>query len=100
MRHLWPFTRRIVHNGLLRFGKEEREGRGLAQSKAKRMYCLAQALACVRHSMVVVPLYDTLGPDAASYILSHTGTKFGIFELDLHHSNSNPFISYNSSNSF
>ena len=29
------------------------------------------ALSCIRHSMVVVPLYETLGADAA-YILAHT----------------------------
>lgn len=33
------------------------------------------ALACIRHSMVIVPLYDTLGPDAAAYILGHTEAK-------------------------
>uniref|UniRef100_A0A915MSN2 long-chain-fatty-acid--CoA ligase n=1 Tax=Meloidogyne javanica TaxID=6303 RepID=A0A915MSN2_MELJA len=28
-------------------------------------------LALIRHSMIVVPLYDTLGENAASYILAH-----------------------------
>lgn len=33
------------------------------------------ALACVRLSMVVVPLYDTLGADAAAFIIRQTETK-------------------------
>lgn len=33
------------------------------------------ALALIRHSMIVVPLYDTLGENAASYILSHCETQ-------------------------
>ena len=32
-------------------------------------------LACVRHSIIIVPLYDTLGPDAAAYIVDQTQTK-------------------------
>lgn len=33
------------------------------------------ALACARHSMVIVPLYDTLGPDSAAYIISQTDAE-------------------------
>ncbi|CAK5086856.1 unnamed protein product [Meloidogyne enterolobii] len=32
-------------------------------------------LALIRHSMIVVPLYDTLGENAASYILAHCETE-------------------------
>uniref|UniRef100_A0A183BHG0 Long-chain-fatty-acid--CoA ligase n=1 Tax=Globodera pallida TaxID=36090 RepID=A0A183BHG0_GLOPA len=32
-------------------------------------------IGCVRHSIVVVPLYDTLGADAATYVLNHTGAE-------------------------
>lgn len=31
--------------------------------------------ACLRYSMVVVPVYDTLGSDAATYILTHTEAR-------------------------
>lgn len=31
---------------------------------------LISALACIEQSMVVVPLYDTLGPEAATFIIS------------------------------
>ncbi|KAL3078799.1 hypothetical protein niasHS_014581 [Heterodera schachtii] len=33
------------------------------------------AIGCTRHSMVIVPLYDTLGADAATFILGHTGSE-------------------------
>jgi long-chain acyl-CoA synthetase len=36
---------------------------------------LITALACVRQSMVVVPLYDTLGSDSAAYIVRHTDAE-------------------------
>jgi long-chain acyl-CoA synthetase len=32
---------------------------------------LITALACQAHSMPIVPLYDTLGPNAAEYIINH-----------------------------
>jgi long-chain acyl-CoA synthetase len=33
---------------------------------------MISSLACVRLSMVVVPLYDTLGADAATFIVQQT----------------------------
>ncbi|KAF7637196.1 AMP-binding domain-containing protein [Meloidogyne graminicola] len=33
------------------------------------------ALALIRHSMILIPLYDTLGEDSASYILAHVGAE-------------------------
>lgn len=34
------------------------------------------ALGCVQQSIVVVPLYDTLGPDAASFIVQQTEIRY------------------------
>lgn len=38
------------------------------------------ALACTRYSMVVVPLYDTLGAEAATFILEHTEAEVVIVD--------------------
>jgi long-chain acyl-CoA synthetase len=32
---------------------------------------LITALGCQAHAMPIVPLYDTLGPNAAEYIINH-----------------------------
>lgn len=41
---------------------------------------IIMTLACIRHSIVIVPLYDTLGPDAATYILAHTGASLVLID--------------------
>ena len=38
------------------------------------------AISCIRHSLVLVPLYDTLGADAASHILAHTEASLVVID--------------------
>ena len=40
-----------------------------------RAECDMTSLACCCYSMVVVPLYDTLGADSATYIINEAGIK-------------------------
>lgn len=53
---------------LINLGNETRIGIYAQNSSEWFITCLA----CVRLSMVTVPLYDTLGPDASSYIVQQT----------------------------
>ncbi|KAE9354244.1 Long chain acyl-CoA synthetase 7, peroxisomal [Phytophthora fragariae] len=60
-----------VASGLKTVGALERQDVVGVFSKNQLEWCLA-AHACDRMSYVLVPLYDTLGPDAVPFIVNHT----------------------------
>ncbi|TMW67697.1 hypothetical protein Poli38472_011317 [Pythium oligandrum] len=60
-----------IASGLTKFAGLQRQGMVGIFSKNRVEWCLT-AHACDRMSYILVPLYDTLGPDAVPYILNHT----------------------------
>lgn len=52
-----------------------REGQSVGIMAPNRPEWLVAELACSTQSMVSVPLYDTLGPDAVKYILNHAEVR-------------------------
>ncbi|TMW67696.1 hypothetical protein Poli38472_011316 [Pythium oligandrum] len=60
-----------VASGLTKFAGLQRAGMVGIFSKNRVEWCLT-AHACDRMSYILVPLYDTLGPDAVPYIVNHT----------------------------
>ncbi|GLE02599.1 hypothetical protein PINS_up011440 [Pythium insidiosum] len=57
--------------GLTAFAGLQRQGKVGLFSKNRVEWCLVSH-ACDRMAYVLVPLYDTLGPDAVPYIVNHT----------------------------
>ncbi|KAL0585171.1 hypothetical protein ABG067_005067 [Albugo candida] len=60
--------------GLTHFANVQRQQMIGIYSKNRVEWCLVQH-ACDRQSYVTVPLYDTLGMDAVTYIINHTEMK-------------------------
>lgn len=60
-----------IASGLKRVGRMKRQDMVGVFSKNQLEWCLV-GHACDRMSYVLVPLYDTLGPDAVPFIVNHT----------------------------
>ncbi|TMW67702.1 hypothetical protein Poli38472_011322 [Pythium oligandrum] len=61
----------VIAAGLTKFAGLVRQSMVGIYSKNRVEWCLS-AHACDRMSYILVPLYDTLGPDAVPYIVNHT----------------------------
>ncbi|TMW67699.1 hypothetical protein Poli38472_011319 [Pythium oligandrum] len=61
----------VIAAGLTKFAGLTRKSMVGIYSKNRVEWCLS-AHACDRMSYILVPLYDTLGPDAVPYIVNHT----------------------------
>lgn len=62
---------KYLADGLLRLGLEPRKNLVGIFSKNCPEFTLIE-YGCYRHSIIVVPIYDTLGPDIASFIANQT----------------------------
>ncbi|XP_051533344.1 long-chain-fatty-acid--CoA ligase 6-like [Myxocyprinus asiaticus] len=64
-------------SGLLSHGCQPNTDQFIGVFAQNRPEWIISELACYTYSMVVVPLYDTLGPDAIRYIIN-TGLKYNL----------------------